>query len=306
MTEAREKVLAVLEEFGEAAFTLGELAEMAGVSTGVVKGLVAQGAVREEASPRDAPYPPLVAGPGGGGPHGGAGGGGGGADRGGGLGRLRDDASEGRHRVGEDRGLSRGGGGVPARRAAGAGAAARDRADGRVPRARRAPLRRAARRMAFRHHHDRAAAVLADGGRRGRAACRRRALGAVPAVPGAGAHRRRRGARHLLQAGGGRPLQRPRHGGAARVDLRRAGGAGLGHALARELGECGGGEVPPARPDRALRRGGDARDAGDRHAQRASLPATRWISGTLARAVRRGSRRGSRRSCSSTGAAMRR
>jgi primosomal protein N' (replication factor Y) (superfamily II helicase) len=59
MTEAREKVLAVLEEFGEAAFTLGELAGMAGVSTGVVKGLVAQGAVREEASPRDVPYPRL-------------------------------------------------------------------------------------------------------------------------------------------------------------------------------------------------------------------------------------------------------
>jgi len=62
MTEAREKVLAVLEEFGEAAFTLGELAEMAGVSTGVVKGLVQQGAVREEASPRDLPYPPLAPG----------------------------------------------------------------------------------------------------------------------------------------------------------------------------------------------------------------------------------------------------
>jgi primosomal protein N' (replication factor Y) (superfamily II helicase) len=59
MTEAREKVLAVLEDFGDAAFTLGELAEMAGVSTGVVKGLVQQGAVREEASPRDLPYPPM-------------------------------------------------------------------------------------------------------------------------------------------------------------------------------------------------------------------------------------------------------
>jgi len=59
MTEARSKVIAVLEEFGDAAFTLGELAEMAGVSTGVVKGLVKQGAVREEASPRDLPYPPL-------------------------------------------------------------------------------------------------------------------------------------------------------------------------------------------------------------------------------------------------------
>ncbi len=59
MTEAREKVIAVLEDFGDAAFTLGELAEMAGVSTGVVKGLVAQGVVREEASPRDVPYLPL-------------------------------------------------------------------------------------------------------------------------------------------------------------------------------------------------------------------------------------------------------
>ena len=59
MTEAREKVLAVLEDFPEAAFTLGELAEMAGVSAGVVKGLVQQGAVREDASPRDVPYPPL-------------------------------------------------------------------------------------------------------------------------------------------------------------------------------------------------------------------------------------------------------
>ncbi len=59
MTDARAKVIAVLEDFGEAAFTLGELAEMAGVSTGVVKGLVKQGAVREEASPRDLPYPPL-------------------------------------------------------------------------------------------------------------------------------------------------------------------------------------------------------------------------------------------------------
>jgi len=59
MTAAREKVLAVLEEFGGLSFTLGELAEMAGVSTSVVKGLVAQGAVREEDSPRDTPFPPL-------------------------------------------------------------------------------------------------------------------------------------------------------------------------------------------------------------------------------------------------------
>nr|WP_040616065.1 primosomal protein N' [Oceanicola granulosus] len=59
MTAAREKVLAVLEEYEGLSFTLGELAEMAGVGTGVVKGLVAQGAVREEEAPRDGPYPPL-------------------------------------------------------------------------------------------------------------------------------------------------------------------------------------------------------------------------------------------------------
>ena len=59
MTDARERVLAVLEEFGGLAFTLGELAEAAGVGTSVVKGLVKQGAVREEDSPRDLPYPRL-------------------------------------------------------------------------------------------------------------------------------------------------------------------------------------------------------------------------------------------------------
>ncbi|TDT75303.1 replication restart DNA helicase PriA [Litoreibacter halocynthiae] len=56
MTPAREKVLAVLEEFGGLSFTLKELAEQAGVGTSVVKGLAAQGAVREEDSPRDLPF----------------------------------------------------------------------------------------------------------------------------------------------------------------------------------------------------------------------------------------------------------
>ncbi len=59
MTPARNKVLAVLEEFGGLSFTLKELAEMAGVGGSVVKGLVAQGAVAEEESPRDLPFPPL-------------------------------------------------------------------------------------------------------------------------------------------------------------------------------------------------------------------------------------------------------
>lgn len=59
MTAARRKVLEVLSDYGDLAFTLKELAEMAGVGPSVVKGLVAQGAVAEEESPRDLPYPRL-------------------------------------------------------------------------------------------------------------------------------------------------------------------------------------------------------------------------------------------------------
>lgn len=59
MTGAREKVIAVLEDFGGLSFTLGELAEMAGVGTAVVKGLVKSGAVIEVEAPRDTPYPLL-------------------------------------------------------------------------------------------------------------------------------------------------------------------------------------------------------------------------------------------------------
>jgi primosomal protein N' (replication factor Y) len=59
MTAPRERVLDVLESYGGLAFTLGELAEAAGVGTSVIKGLLASGAVREEESPRDTPYPRL-------------------------------------------------------------------------------------------------------------------------------------------------------------------------------------------------------------------------------------------------------
>jgi primosomal protein N' (replication factor Y) len=59
MTAARDRVLGVLRDHGGLSFTLGELAEMAGVSGSVVKGLVKQGAVREEDAPRDTPYPRL-------------------------------------------------------------------------------------------------------------------------------------------------------------------------------------------------------------------------------------------------------
>ncbi|MBY6069232.1 primosomal protein N' [Leisingera aquaemixtae] len=59
MTDARTRVLEVLEEYGGLAFTPKELAEMAGVTPSVVKGLVKQGALREEEAPRDLPYPHL-------------------------------------------------------------------------------------------------------------------------------------------------------------------------------------------------------------------------------------------------------
>ncbi|MBM1631223.1 primosomal protein N' [Sulfitobacter mediterraneus] len=59
MTDARSRVLETLEEYGDLAFTLKELAEMAGVTPSVVKGLAQSGAVFEEDSPRDLPFPRL-------------------------------------------------------------------------------------------------------------------------------------------------------------------------------------------------------------------------------------------------------
>jgi primosomal protein N' (replication factor Y) len=59
LTEARAKVIGVLRDYGGLSFTLGELAELAGVGPAVVKGLVKMGAVSEEDAPRDLPYPPL-------------------------------------------------------------------------------------------------------------------------------------------------------------------------------------------------------------------------------------------------------
>jgi len=59
MTPARTKVIETLRDYGGLGFTLSELSGLAGVSTSVVKGLVAQGVVAEEAAPRDMPYPRL-------------------------------------------------------------------------------------------------------------------------------------------------------------------------------------------------------------------------------------------------------
>ncbi|MEM6577564.1 MAG: primosomal protein N' [Pseudomonadota bacterium] len=60
LTEARAQVLEVLEAHDVPQYTLSELAEAAGVSPSVIKGLVKQGAVREEATPRDRPFPRLT------------------------------------------------------------------------------------------------------------------------------------------------------------------------------------------------------------------------------------------------------
>jgi len=58
-TEARARVLAVLRDYGGLAFTLSELADQAGVTASVIKGLVKSGAVLEQDAPRDLPYPPM-------------------------------------------------------------------------------------------------------------------------------------------------------------------------------------------------------------------------------------------------------
>ncbi len=58
-TDARRRVISALDEMGGLSLTLREVAEAAAVSTSVVKGLVKQGVVLEEESPRDTPFPRL-------------------------------------------------------------------------------------------------------------------------------------------------------------------------------------------------------------------------------------------------------
>ena len=56
MTQARERVLAVMEDHGDPGFAPGEIATLAGTSSSVIKGLIQQGAIHEMALPRDAPF----------------------------------------------------------------------------------------------------------------------------------------------------------------------------------------------------------------------------------------------------------
>ncbi|WP_415921257.1 primosomal protein N' [Tateyamaria sp. SN6-1] len=59
MTDARRRVLDFLSDYGDLSFTLKELAELSGVTSSVIKGLVKQNVVAEEDSPRDLPFAPL-------------------------------------------------------------------------------------------------------------------------------------------------------------------------------------------------------------------------------------------------------
>ncbi|MFK7876628.1 MAG: primosomal protein N' [Paracoccaceae bacterium] len=59
VTAARTKVLDFLGQYGALSFTLKELAELSGVTSSVIKGLVKQGVVLEQDAPRDLPFPPL-------------------------------------------------------------------------------------------------------------------------------------------------------------------------------------------------------------------------------------------------------
>ncbi|MGY6550011.1 MAG: primosomal protein N' [Roseinatronobacter sp.] len=56
MTDARARVLQVVADYAGAGLAPGELAQMAGVSGSVVRGLVQAGALVERAAPRDQPY----------------------------------------------------------------------------------------------------------------------------------------------------------------------------------------------------------------------------------------------------------
>ena len=59
LTEARFRVIEALRGWGGAAVTLGELAEAAGCGASVIKGLVKLGVLAEEEAPKDTPFPPL-------------------------------------------------------------------------------------------------------------------------------------------------------------------------------------------------------------------------------------------------------
>ena len=190
MTPARQRVLALLADGLLRA--KGEAAEEAGVSAGVIDGLIDEGTLETLVLPPEPvarpPDPDFLAPdftP---------------AQRDGRrraarhhrAGRLCGDAARRRHRLGQDRGLFRGGRRDRSRRGRQALILMPEIAlTGAVPRPLRRALRRAAGRMAFAAHAAQARAHLGGGrGRRGERR-RRRALGAVPALRRSRPDRRR-------------------------------------------------------------------------------------------------------------------
>ena len=221
--------------------------------------------------------------------------------------QLLGDAARRRHRLGQDRGLFRGGRAHAASGAAGADHAARDRAHQPVH-ATASPARFGCPPVEW-HSALSAARARPRLARRGNgrgARRRRRPLGAVPALQGARPHRRRRGARRRLQAGGPRALPGARHGRGARQPRQLPGRALLGDAVDREPRQCPHRPLSPRGAAGALLGRRAARRDGHR-----SAPAIRpsAASGCRRRSSRPSPRRwqrSSRRCCSSTAAAMRR
>ena len=62
ITASRTRVIEALREYGGLGFTLKEVSDLAGVTSSVVKGLLKQGVVLEEDTPRDQPYRRMDAG----------------------------------------------------------------------------------------------------------------------------------------------------------------------------------------------------------------------------------------------------
>ena len=166
--------------------------------------------------------------------------------------RLLRDAARRRHRLRQDRGLFRGGRAHAGVGAAGAHHAARDRAHQPVHGPLHGALRLRAGRMAFGALLARARARLARGRQRRGPRRGRRALGAVPALPGPRPDRGRRGARRRLQAGRPRALPGARHGRGARQSRQVPGDPLVGHALDREPRQRAHRPLPQRRAARAL------------------------------------------------------
>ena len=284
LSAARRRVLAVLED-GPPRLP-AELAREAGCGSGVIKGMAEAGLLETVLLPGFDPVPqPDLARPRavlGDGPARG----GGPADRRGRRWRLFGHAAGRRHRLGQDRGLFRGG----RRRRCAAGrqvlvllpeialsAQWLDRFAARFG--------VAAGRMAFRARPAAAPAQLAGGGRRRGPRRGRRPLGAVPALSRSRPDRGRRGARERLQAGGRRRLPGPRHGGGARPSRRLPGGAGLGHAVAGDAGQCRGRALRRAGAAVAARRRRGCRRSSAIDMRRESPPRGRFLSPPLREAV---------------------